>query len=212
MTPAQRVTGSPRRSKAPRPLSAIAKRGWWTELKRRVDVAGQVPVDLADESKGQVQLIVVLPAGAGHPAHQAEQPGADRRRRADRDEQTVHARLLSGRRTACVPVFLECRLVSHDIGGHAASHFAAKGESSKWLTDLTRARPQRRIRLTAAGREGVAFDAGLRSYMLSVYNYMASGVLLTGIVACCARAATGIAAADLLRAAASSNMSSCSRR
>ena len=28
-----------------------------------------------------------------------------------------------------------------------------------------------------------AFDAGLRRYMLSVYNYMASGVLLTGIVA-----------------------------
>ncbi|MGH6784383.1 MAG: Bax inhibitor-1 family protein, partial [Sphingomicrobium sp.] len=26
-------------------------------------------------------------------------------------------------------------------------------------------------------------DAGLRSYMLKVYNYMASGVLLTGIVA-----------------------------
>jgi FtsH-binding integral membrane protein len=33
------------------------------------------------------------------------------------------------------------------------------------------------------GRDGVAVDAGLRSYMLSVYNYMASGVLLTGIVA-----------------------------
>ena len=30
---------------------------------------------------------------------------------------------------------------------------------------------------------GEAFDAGLRRYMLSVYNYMASGVLLTGIVA-----------------------------
>jgi FtsH-binding integral membrane protein len=28
-----------------------------------------------------------------------------------------------------------------------------------------------------------ATDAGLRSYMLSIYNYMASGVLLTGIVA-----------------------------
>src|SRR5207253_5026931 len=26
-------------------------------------------------------------------------------------------------------------------------------------------------------------DSGLRSYMLSVYNYMASGVLLTGIIA-----------------------------
>ena len=33
------------------------------------------------------------------------------------------------------------------------------------------------------GRESVAYDAGLRSYMLSVYNYMASGVLLTGIAA-----------------------------
>lgn len=29
----------------------------------------------------------------------------------------------------------------------------------------------------------IIFDAGLRSYMLSVYNYMASGVLLTGVVA-----------------------------
>src|SRR3546814_14335959 len=28
-----------------------------------------------------------------------------------------------------------------------------------------------------------AVDAGLRSYMLSVYNYMGPGVLLTGIVA-----------------------------
>ena len=43
-----------------------------------------------------------------------------------------------------------------------------------------------------AGREGVAFDAGLRSHMLSVYNYMASGVLLTGIVAYVA-AMTGVA-------------------
>jgi len=35
---------------------------------------------------------------------------------------------------------------------------------------------------TTIGRD-VAYDAGLRSHMLSVYNYMASGVLLTGIVA-----------------------------
>jgi uncharacterized protein len=35
---------------------------------------------------------------------------------------------------------------------------------------------------TTVGRD-VTFDAGLRSHMLSVYNYMASGVLLTGIVA-----------------------------
>ena len=34
-----------------------------------------------------------------------------------------------------------------------------------------------------AGRADVAVDAGLRAHMLSVYNYMTSGVLLTGIVA-----------------------------
>ncbi|HET9429180.1 MAG TPA: Bax inhibitor-1/YccA family protein [Allosphingosinicella sp.] len=36
---------------------------------------------------------------------------------------------------------------------------------------------------TTAGTTDVAFDAGLRAHMLSVYNYMTSGVLLTGIVA-----------------------------
>jgi FtsH-binding integral membrane protein len=35
---------------------------------------------------------------------------------------------------------------------------------------------------TTVGRD-VAFDAGLRAHMLSVYNYMTSGVLLSGIVA-----------------------------
>lgn len=35
----------------------------------------------------------------------------------------------------------------------------------------------------SATRTGAAVDAGLRSYMLGVYNYMAAGVALTGIVA-----------------------------
>ncbi|MEM6857258.1 MAG: Bax inhibitor-1/YccA family protein [Pseudomonadota bacterium] len=35
----------------------------------------------------------------------------------------------------------------------------------------------------AGGEVGVAYDEGLRSYMLSIYNYMCSAVLLTGIVA-----------------------------
>jgi FtsH-binding integral membrane protein len=39
---------------------------------------------------------------------------------------------------------------------------------------------------------GETYDAGLRSYMLKIYNYMASAVLLTGIVAAGA-AATGLA-------------------
>lgn len=34
-----------------------------------------------------------------------------------------------------------------------------------------------------AASGAVAFDAGLRAHMLKVYNYMASGVLLTGIIA-----------------------------
>ena len=37
--------------------------------------------------------------------------------------------------------------------------------------------------VAGAGARGAAYDAGLRSYMLSVYNYMASAVLLTGLVA-----------------------------
>jgi uncharacterized protein len=39
------------------------------------------------------------------------------------------------------------------------------------------------VNAASVGVPSVTRDAGLRSYMLSVYNYMASGVLLTGIVA-----------------------------
>jgi uncharacterized protein len=46
------------------------------------------------------------------------------------------------------------------------------------------ARPQPSFGAGAGvGQDAAAYSAGLRSYMLSVYNYMASGVLLTGIVA-----------------------------
>lgn len=34
-----------------------------------------------------------------------------------------------------------------------------------------------------ASQSDVAYDAGLRAFMLKVYNYMASGILLTGVVA-----------------------------
>ncbi|MFA7439533.1 MAG: Bax inhibitor-1/YccA family protein [Sphingomonadaceae bacterium] len=52
--------------------------------------------------------------------------------------------------------------------------------------------PGQRQGYTSLSRE--AYDAGLRSYMLSVYNYMISGVLLTGMVAI-AMAYTGAVAA-----------------
>src|SRR3546814_6969986 len=50
---------------------------------------------------------------------------------------------------------------------------------ANWSDPRQSAAPYR----TAAGIQTEAYDAGLRSYMLSVYNYMTSGVLLTGIIA-----------------------------
>ena len=38
-------------------------------------------------------------------------------------------------------------------------------------------------RARAAAQETTVTDEGLRAYMLKVYNYMATGILLTGIVA-----------------------------
>jgi uncharacterized protein len=51
---------------------------------------------------------------------------------------------------------------------------------ANWSDPRTTASPFGR---TVPGARSEAYDAGLRSYMLSVYNYMASGVLLTGITA-----------------------------
>ncbi|USI71483.1 Bax inhibitor-1/YccA family protein [Sphingomonas morindae] len=49
---------------------------------------------------------------------------------------------------------------------------------ANWSDPRTTAVPR-----AATGAREAAFDTGLRTYMLSVYNYMTSGVLLTGIVA-----------------------------
>jgi FtsH-binding integral membrane protein len=51
---------------------------------------------------------------------------------------------------------------------------------ANWSDPRPRAAP---FGTTATGQRTEAYDAGLRSYMLSVYNYMGSAVLLTGIVA-----------------------------
>src|ERR1700736_4961612 len=42
---------------------------------------------------------------------------------------------------------------------------------------------QPRWTVRPAATTGVGIDAGLRDYMLRIYNYMASGLALTGIVA-----------------------------
>ena len=36
---------------------------------------------------------------------------------------------------------------------------------------------------STTAKKAVVMDEGLRAYMLKVYNYMATGVLLTGIIA-----------------------------
>jgi hypothetical protein len=78
------------------------------------------------------------------------------------------------------PVSLESDREKPDIDDVDA-HRRRQGEylsMANWSDPGTTAVPR-----AATGAREAAFDAGLRSYMLSVYNYMASGVLLTGIVA-----------------------------
>lgn len=53
---------------------------------------------------------------------------------------------------------------------------------ANWSDPNTGLQGQAPGRLDTGARD-VAYDAGLRSYMLKVYNYMASGILLTGVVA-----------------------------
>lgn len=55
-----------------------------------------------------------------------------------------------------------------------------------WLDPRTTRNPNMGVSQSPVGtapQSDVAYSEGLRSYMLKVYNYMASGILLTGIVA-----------------------------
>ena len=54
---------------------------------------------------------------------------------------------------------------------------------AEWNDPRTAAESTGGLNTATVGVPRAARDVGLRSYMLSVYNYMASGVLLTGIVA-----------------------------
>ena len=84
------------------------------------------------------------------------------------------------------PVSLEKRRVEGDIPTIRRGAFCTdpgKGaifKMANWSDPRANAAP---FGSTAAGVRDTATDAGLRSYMLSVYNYMTSGILLTGIVA-----------------------------
>src|SRR5438128_3360157 len=54
---------------------------------------------------------------------------------------------------------------------------------ANWQDPQSTAERSGGVTAATVGVPPAARDVGLRSYMLSVYNYMTSGVLLTGIVA-----------------------------
>jgi len=91
-------------------------------------------------------------------------------------------------RKAPRPVFLEIRPAHRDIAGTGLSSLGAgmEFEMANWNDPQTTrtpwGEPAASAGVVGAPRVGTV-DQGLRSYMLSIYNYMTSGVLLTGIVA-----------------------------
>ncbi len=65
--------------------------------KRCRDILGLMPVDLADETQGQMQLIVALPTRARDAVHRREKNLSNGARRAQRDEQAMR-----GHDLACI--------------------------------------------------------------------------------------------------------------
>ena len=62
---------------------------------RECDILGERAIDLTDIADSEMELLVILPAGAGHAAHRRGEQGADRWRRTQCDEQAVHVASLS---------------------------------------------------------------------------------------------------------------------
>ena len=154
--------------------------GGETDLaERERDILGHAAIDFADEAQGDVELAIILPAGARNAAHQRQQAGADRGGRAEADEQAMHDALcLTVIGTKMEPVLLVLARRNHDIRAIRQLCRAKEFKMANWSDPRpgTSYVPQTDSRADA-------IDAGLRSYMLSIYNYMASGVLLTGVVA-----------------------------
>ena len=57
--------------------------------------------------------------------------------------------------------------------------------------------PERNTVIARQAQEAAVIDVGLRQYMLGVYNYMASGLALTGIVAAVVAMSPGLQQAHL---------------
>jgi hypothetical protein len=61
----------------------------------RMNVAGAMAVDFADEAQGQMDLVVTLPPRTADPAHRRQQQGANPLGRPYGDEQPVHPLLIA---------------------------------------------------------------------------------------------------------------------
>jgi len=148
--------------------------------KRSGEVLGERALHLANEAQGQVQLLGILPANGGETLHPVEQQVEHWFRWPDGDEQPMHRATLTlanvirdrfslnNKRT--FTIYVGCEALCPREGVKMQNQF-----DPRTRTDVNPA--------ISVGVPRAARDAGLRSYMLSVYNYMASGVLLTGIVA-----------------------------
>src|SRR6476619_4818344 len=79
------------------------------------EVVRNRPLDLADEPKGEVQLLVVLPAEVGAVVHRVDEEVADRLGWADGDEQAVHQPSILSRKVAIQ------RLVGAEVSGGRSS-------------------------------------------------------------------------------------------
>jgi uncharacterized protein len=82
------------------------------------------------------------------------------------------------------PVSLEICAHPHDIVRNRlwCRNFEETFEMAEW-SDPRVTQNQAGVTINGEAMGSVAVDQGLRAHMLKVYNYMASGVLLTGIVA-----------------------------
>src|SRR5699024_324314 len=86
-------------------------------------VSCRVPVYLADESQGQVQLVGTLPAGTRNTAHGGKQQNLDGVGRVDADKQAHGAALPTGGRG---------RSAEPQPTGTSPSRRGGKGKSSPW--------------------------------------------------------------------------------
>jgi hypothetical protein len=91
-----------------------------------------------------------------------------------------------------MPVSLEKRAPNPDIRSHGERGMFPRSDTERLRVSQmadwndTSRNAQRLGSVPRAGGDvagRVSFDEGLRSHMLSIYNYMTSGILLTGIVA-----------------------------